>query len=330
MYPKIWVQGFLPTINDDRATHVCRDCGKEGMLLRFESEEERAKFAAETRGDAALATVPHEPATDAIPILPIDAVPLVEIRGIDAVPIYRSKVVDVLWDGGKLHRGAYRVDVDTYWGAVGGPRYNAERVLVLDLGGINHGDPNFDALRKLGKRATVLVDLGARDTEDVMDGFMVDVEAVVAGTKAIERVDQFREIRELSEGVIPCIDVDGGVVWAPLSKEGRDLRPLAAALRDFGFTRLAVMDLARLGTFRGPDPALLAQLAGLEFELYVGGGIREEDVPKLREAGIDGGLVDPYTPVIQALLPTKEETAPADAVPAPRPARDIRGTAAPG
>lgn len=333
VYPRIWVQGFLPTINDDRQTYVCRDCGREGMLLRFASSEDRQKFADETREKrevGKLAAVPEDPPAEAIPILPVDAVPLLEVRGVEAIPIHRTKVVDVRFTEGRLRRGGYRVDVEAYWEAVGGPRYNAGRIYVLDLAGINHRKPNFDALRAITKRATVLLDLGARTPEDVMDGYMVDVEAVVVGTKGLDSMQRFSEIRAISEGVVPCVDFANGVVWSDRSREDRDLRVVTAALREVGFTTLAVMDLNRLGTFTGPDPRLLDELHGLDFDFLLGGGIREEDVPALRERGFPRVLIDPYTPVIRALLPTEAEPVPADAVPSPRPARDVRGAPAPG
>src|SRR3972149_4301540 len=221
--PKIWVQGFLPTINDERQTYVCRDCGKEGILVRFASEEARGGEAGEARPG-------------------------------------------------------------------GGSRYNAGRVYVLDLAGINHGKPNFEALRGIGKRTSMLLDIGARSAEDVMDGLMVDVEAVGVGTKNLRAVAQFREIREISEGVVPCLDVAGGVVWSDRSKEDPDLGVVARALSEAGFGSLAVMDLSRLGTFAGPDRQLVSRLEGLQFELMLGGGVREEDA-----AGPRGGGVAPPT-----------------------------------
>lgn len=329
VYPKIWVQGFLPTVNDERQTYVCRDCGTEGMLLRFSSDGERARFAEEARTGRTFED-PQKPVADAIPILPIDAVPILEVHGIEAIPIHRPKVVDARWTDHRLRRGEYRVDVEAYWEAVGGPRYNAGRLFILDLAGINHGKPEFETLRTISKRATVLLDLGAQDPEDVMDGYMVDVESVVVGTKRLDALAQFEEIHAISEGVIPCLDFAEGVVWSDLSREDRDLRTVAARLREIGFPSLAVMDLARLGTFAGPDPGLIAELQGLDFKLLLGGGVREEDAPGLREKGIAHALIDPFTPVIRALLPTKKAPVPADALPAPRPAKDVRGTPAPG
>lgn len=328
MQPKIWVQGFLPTVNDDRQTYVCRDCGNEGMLLRFDSEDERTKYAAERRtGDGAISEA--RPSMEAIPILPIDAVPLLEIGGVDAIPIYRSKVVDVGWTDGRLRRGGYRVDVDAYWAVVGGPKYNAENVFVLDLGGINHAHPSFDAVRLVAKHATVLLDLGVRRPEDVMDGFMIDVESVVVGTKNLDSLEQFAEIQGLTDGAIPCIDLAEAVVWSPRSREEHDLVSVATHLREMGFSELAVMDLRRLGTLAGPDPRLFPVLREIGGDLLLGGGIREEDVPALHAAGIRA-LVDPFTPVIRQLMPREEPPTPADAMRAERTVRDVHGAPSSG
>ncbi len=329
VYPKIWVQGFLPTVNDERQTYVCRDCGQEGILLRFSTDDARQKFAEEARTGVASQD-PPKPPTDAIPILPVDSVPLLEVRGLDAIPIYRAKVVDVRWADRRLQRGSYRVDVGAYWDAVGGSRYNAGRIYILDVAGINHGKPEFEELRAITKRTTAFLDLGVRGPDDVMDGYMLDVESVVVGTKTLRSLEQFREIREISEGIVPCLDFADGVVWSELSREDANLRSVAAALRGLGFTELAVMDLRRLGTLSGPDPALLAQLQGLDFELFLGGGVREEDAPGLRERGIAHALIDPFTPVIRGLLPKEKEPVPADALPVAKPTRDVRGTPAPG
>lgn len=330
VYPLIWVQGFLPTINAERQIYVCRDCGRQGMLLEFDTEAKRAEYAEERRTGRAPANPPPR-ATDAIPILPIDAVPLAEVRGVAAIPLYRPKVVNVKWTDRRLRRGAYRVDVDEYWDAVGGSQYNAGRLFVLDLAGINHGKPNFDALRFVTKRTDTLLDLGVRRTDDAMDGFMIDVETVVVGTKTLRSLEQFRELYDLSDGMLPCLDYADGVVWDELSREDRDLRVVAAALRKIGFARLAVMDLRRLGTFAGPDPWLLQGLAALDLDVVFGGGLREEDVPRLREAGIRAALIDPFTPVIRGLLPPRRpKPAPTDALPAPERRRDVHGAPAPG
>src|SRR6266702_1123092 len=179
----------------------------------------------------------------------------------------------------------------------------------------------------LVKRCDVWLDSGGREPEEVMDGYMLDVERVVAGSKTLVGIGAFAELYGLSSEVLPCLDWDGRVVWGDPREPQVELRDVAKRLGSIGFPSLCVMDLRRLGTELGPDPALLALLEGLDAELYVGGGVQETDVAALGERGFTGGLVDPYTPVIRDLMrPPKEQstteaTAPAP-VPRPPPAPD--------
>jgi len=39
----------LATVDGEREIYVCKDCGKEGLLLLFSTEEERRRFEAECR-----------------------------------------------------------------------------------------------------------------------------------------------------------------------------------------------------------------------------------------------------------------------------------------
>jgi len=197
---------------------------------------------------------------------------------------------------------------------------------MLDLAGINRANPNFDVTRHLGKRCDVWLDSGGREPEEVLDGYMLDVERVVAGSKTLASLDSFAVLYALSSEVLPCLDWDGHVVWRE-PKEGQvDLPDVVRALRGMGFTAVCVMDLRRLGSELGPDPALLSMLEGLDLDVYLGGGLQESDVLRLSERGFAGGLVDPFTPVIRDLLKTPRPEAPTEAIaPAPAP----RSTATP-
>ena len=110
------------------------------------------------------------------------------------------------------------------------------------------------------------------------------------------------------------------MVWREPSETHVDLLDVAKALRGIGFSAVCVMDLRRLGSELGPDPALLSMLEGLDLDVYVGGGLQESDVLRLGERGFAGGLVDPYTPVIRDLLKAPRPETPTEAIaPAPAP-----------
>jgi len=150
-----------------------------------------------------------------------------------------------------------------------------------------------------------------------MDGYMLDVERVVAGSKTLASLEDYIDLHALSADVLPCLDWDGQVRWLDPRERRTDVREVAKSLKAIGFRSLCVMDTRRLGTEAGPDPALLAALEGLDLELYLGGGLQESDVPALGERGFAGGFVDPYTPVIRDLLRAKREEP--TAAPAPEP-----------
>jgi len=327
VHPKLLVMGPIAGIDSDSRSYICEACRYEGLPVVFDTEEERARFEREKKGLEAPTVEKPRKEPWSIPILPILTQPLLNVPPLDLLPFQAASVVGVRYDGRSMVPNAYRVSFQEYWDAVGGPRYNAGRVFMLDLGGINQANPDFDVMRHLVKRCDVWLDLGAREPGEVMDGYMLDVERVVAGTKTLPSLGAFEELYGLSAEILPCLDWNGQVVWGDSRERRVDLREVASFLRDLGFRSLCVMDLRRLGTELGPDPALLAALEGLDAELYLGGGLQETDIPGLAEHGFAGGLVDPYTPVIRSLLKPPRDEGPAEAsapAPAPRPSPSPR------
>src|SRR5207245_3819692 len=174
------------------------------------------------------------------------------------------------------------------------PRYNASRIYMLDLAGSNRANPNFDVTRHLGKRCDVWLDSGGREPEEVMDGYMLDVERVVAGSKTLASLDSFAVLYALSSDVLPCLDWDGKVVWREPSETHVDLSDVAKALRGIGFSAVCVMDLRRLGSELGPDPSLLSTLEGLDLAVYVRGGLQDSAVLRLGGRRLAGCVVTPF------------------------------------
>src|SRR5256712_9799840 len=134
---------------------------------------------------------------------------------------------------------------------------------MLDLAGINRANPNFDVTRHLGKRCDVWLDSGGREPEEVLDGYMLDVERVVAGSKTLASLDSFAVLYALSSEVLPCLDWDGHVVWREPSGKLGGLPHVAEAVWRGGFFAVCVVCLFRLGSPPGAGPAFLAALDGL-------------------------------------------------------------------
>lgn len=330
VHPKLLVMGPIAGIDSDSRSFVCHACGHDGLPIFFDTQAARAQFEREKKGLWPREDSGPTKGVVTIPILPIQTDPLIDRKILDMLPMRAANVTSVRWEEGRLNPTAYRVSYQEYWDAIGGTRYNASRVLMLDLAGINRANPNFEVTRHLVKRCDVWLDSGGREPEEVMDGYMLDADRVVAGTKTLPSMEAFAGLYALSSEVLPCIDWDGRVVWGEPRGSPGDLREVANRLRGIGFTSACVIDLRRLGTELGPDPAFLAMLEGLDLELYIGGGLQESDVIRLGERGFAGGLVDPYTPVIRDLLSKPPRPPDSTEAPAPAPSTASRATPAPG
>src|SRR3990172_4134109 len=166
VHPKLLVMGPIGGIDSDSRSFLCEACGYDGLPVMFDTEEARARFEAEKRGPPEAS--PSEPRQGilSIPILPVLTEPLVDLKVLDLIPVRLASVVGVGWDGRQIAPTRYRASFQEYWDAIGGPRYNAARVFMLDLTGINRANPNFDVLRHLVKRCAVWLDHRARGARD--------------------------------------------------------------------------------------------------------------------------------------------------------------------
>ena len=295
----------------------------------FDSAEARDAFRMGKRSELSAKDEGAQK-VDSIPIIPLYSKPALGSAVLESILPRSAEVVGIMWAGGRIERTEYSVRFEDYWRAVGSSRFRAGTIYVFDLAGIDRAEPSFQTMRELAKcDCRILLDLGASSPEDIMDGFMNDVEKVIASTKSLKGPQDFEGIFALTEDCIPCIDWEDGVVWAGGNRR-EPLEPLAKKLSEIGYESLAVMDLARLGRLSGPSPELAAACSSLDLSTYLGGGIKEEDVPLLLDKGISTALLDPYTPMIRDILLRKTtEPKPTEAVaPEKAPATDVRPTSA--
>src|SRR3990170_3446641 len=131
--PKLLVMGPIAGIDSDSRSFICESCGYEALPVMFDTEETRAKFEAEARGGAVAPASESREGSASIPILPVLTEPLIDVRILDKLPVRLASIVGATWDGSSLTPTGYRVSYQEYWDAIGGPRDNAGRVLLLDL-----------------------------------------------------------------------------------------------------------------------------------------------------------------------------------------------------
>jgi uncharacterized protein related to proFAR isomerase len=206
-----------------------------------------------------------------------------------------------------------------YWKAVGSKRYGAEDVLLMDLAGMQHARPNFEALKVLMKRKyAIWLEMGVREVHDIFDAFTLGSQHVLLGSLTCPSRAMLEETIELSDMSVPLLYFDGKVLWSG-KRLPTDLSASLRMLEDLGFDRAAVLDLRRLGGADGYDAGLAEVALSSEMDILFGGGVRETHLPELREKGAVGGLLDPYTPVLRDLIAT--QGVPADNEPLPTPVK---------
>jgi uncharacterized protein related to proFAR isomerase len=148
----------------------------------------------------------------------------------------------------------------------------------------------------------------------------MDVSRTIIGTMTAPNLQVFEEAFDLSDRVVPCIQMTGEVLWPGKRSGPRDLEGAVAALRDIGFEHIGVIDLPRIGRQNGVDRSLVERLAQLDADIILGGGVIEEDVTLLRSAGLAGAFMDPFTPVIGDIIREDDQNVVTEAVtPATRP-----------
>jgi phosphoribosylformimino-5-aminoimidazole carboxamide ribotide isomerase len=174
-----------------------------------------------------------------------------------------------------------------------------EELYVADLDAIAGSAPQralVTGIAHLG--SPVWLDAGVSSVERARDALALGADRVVVGLETLSSFDALEAIcRALGDDRVAfSLDVRDGV---PMLAAGGHVMPeaphrLAARAADAGAGAVIVIDLARVGTGRTPDAALIGRVraAAPSVVLLAGGGVRESaDLGRLAGAGCDGALV---------------------------------------
>jgi phosphoribosylformimino-5-aminoimidazole carboxamide ribotide isomerase len=174
---------------------------------------------------------------------------------------------------------------------------------LADLDAIAGAAPQMAVVSRLASTGAVLwVDAGVTGPDAALRVLSNGAAAVVVG---LETLPSFEVLDAISRVVAPSqlvfsLDLKGGVPVAPAEFETGEAAgpgtPEAIAARAVGHGAgvLIVLDLARVGTSRGPDLDLVRRVrdAVPDVELFAGGGVRSvDDLWNLADTGCDGALV---------------------------------------
>lgn len=326
--PRMLFGGPLAGVDNSDGTYICSSCGRSAVPLDFASREELRFFQNEVLGAKEKET--QKKGFLHIPIVPVDTRSLFSIAGMN-LPIGQvAEVVSVEWNGQALSRTSYAAPFLKYWRAVGGKRYNATDILLIDLSGLQDAKPNFKALRELVRRKyNVWLDLGMRSVQDLFDSFAMEISRAVASTLTVPNMKLFRDIFELSDRCLPCIYMEGDAVLSRKNSDPQSFKAMAKELKSIGYDEIGAIDLSRLGKRSGVSERFVSKVRDCDLGVVIGGGVIESDLDMLKGSGFHGAFIDPYTPIIADIIDERQDELPTDHVePTTRKATTPRPTTA--
>lgn len=171
---------------------------------------------------------------------------------------------------------------------------------VADLDAITGGAAQLALLGQLaGLGCRLLVDAGVADPRGARALTAAGAARVVVGLETLPSFAVLAAVvRALgAERVVFSLDlVDGAPLWRSSPRGGGSPPPplaLAAAAVETGARGILVLDLARVGSGRGVDSALVTAVrrAHPDVELLAGGGVASRrELERLADLGLDGAL----------------------------------------
>ncbi len=173
-------------------------------------------------------------------------------------------------------------------------------IYAADLDAILDRQPQDEVTRDLASMPSPLwLDAGVRSVDDARRAIAVGASRVIVG---LETLPSFEVLSQICgaigrDRVVFSLDLRDG---QPMVTNGVQLpsalspENIACAAAAGGVGTLIVIDLARVGTNRGLDVALLARIraAAPGLNLIAGGGVREwDDLVDVAKAGCHGALL---------------------------------------
>jgi phosphoribosylformimino-5-aminoimidazole carboxamide ribotide isomerase len=177
--------------------------------------------------------------------------------------------------------------------------FRLHRLYVADLDAIAGADPALELFDQLVKAGfCVMAEIGLLTAEDAKPLAGLGVDTIVAGSETLRSPGELTRLVERfgTQRVLCSLDMKDGRLltaigeWHPESPE-RALDTTVTA----GTRRVLLLDLAHVGTYRGPGHEALVRYAKERhphLQVYVGGGVRHAaDLDRLDRLGVHGVLI---------------------------------------
>lgn len=157
---------------------------------------------------------------------------------------------------------------------------------LVDLDGLEHGDPQLDYLQEISRDMTLWVDGGVRTAEQAIDILVSGARRAVLSSAYLHGPRQLKRAWRLSTELVFELEFDanGHLSLADPSWETEDPLALARIVREMGPDHLIVSP-------READPNwnLISQIAA-GGPTWVDGSFQRTDAEHLRSAGASGGI----------------------------------------
>jgi phosphoribosylformimino-5-aminoimidazole carboxamide ribotide isomerase len=170
-----------------------------------------------------------------------------------------------------------------------------KELYIADLNAIqgnartSHRELVSELARKTGM--AIMLDAGATNAREVQSLFDAGVRKVVVGAETLKRLDDLREIAEISDPdrLVFSLDMRYGKVLSHCSElAAMPVSEILAELQSTGWKEAILLDLSRIGT--GEGPAIFETQTDLN--LLIGGGVSGiEELARLKAMGIEGVLL---------------------------------------
>ncbi len=157
-------------------------------------------------------------------------------------------------------------------------------IYLVDLTGIEQGEPQLDYLQELARDATLWVDAGVRNVDQAIDVLVTGAQRAVLSSSRLRGPAELRKAWKLSTEIAFEVEIEGSLARAAPSWGTTDPAALARQARLEGPDHLIVSP--REGA---PDWSLVRALAS-EGPTWVDGTFTRQDANRLLASGAAGGI----------------------------------------
>jgi phosphoribosylformimino-5-aminoimidazole carboxamide ribonucleotide (ProFAR) isomerase len=166
-------------------------------------------------------------------------------------------------------------------------------VHVLDLGGIENDELNYELIEDLSGVATIWVECGSANVEGVMDAMFAGSEYIIIGTRFLRRLEDLKKIFEITENAIFAVEWDGGIVSASKDISMMSVEELGKKVKEIGIDKFMFTDVERIkGKTGSVNYVSIHDLVSCGVEVYASGGCVPDDKDALVRLSAVGMIIE--------------------------------------